>query len=59
MSVICVYCELGYLVGGGRLQTRATNSKLRQKKEEKGVMTSLECVGIHNNVFIYNHTIMK
>ena len=40
MSVICVYRELGHLVDGGRCETRATNSKLRQKKKEKRVMTS-------------------
>ena len=32
MSVIGVYCELGHLVGGGRRETCATNSKLRQKR---------------------------
>ena len=33
-GVVCAYCKLGHLVGGGRLETRATNSKLRQEKEE-------------------------
>ena len=37
MSVICTYYELGHLVGGGRREAWATNSKLRQNKEEDEV----------------------
>ena len=31
MSVICMYCELGHLVDSGRLETWATNSKLKTR----------------------------
>ena len=35
MSVIRAYRELGHLVGGGRLETWATNSKLTQKRRRR------------------------
>ena len=35
MSVICAYCELGHLVGGGRREAWATNTKLRQKRRRR------------------------
>ena len=35
VSVICAYCELGHLFGGGRRETRATNSKLRKEKGDE------------------------
>ena len=37
MNVICAYCELGHLVGSGRREAWATNSKLRQNEEEDEV----------------------
>ena len=35
MNVTHVHCELGHLIGGGRLETYATNSKLRGRGGER------------------------
>ena len=35
MSVMCAHYELGHLVGGGRREAWATNSKLKQKRRRR------------------------
>ena len=60
---MCAYYELGHLVGGGRRETWATNSKLRQNKEEDEVrgrrIGDDFSIQMCWNMLIHNDTIIK